>query len=258
MACRAGRCVWRPPSLHEILFVPYDVHLHFLLFTCFSWKILSYLNQIHPNSKRSALLALKWKELSAVSRKFFWSVEIEQPLLVAKLTRAEINGLQLVAVCGGRRASMKFSLFHMMSISTSCSSHVSFERSSHAWTNSELICKQANEVRAMWDAQHKGAMETSLSPWMRSLREIIRFVLENYMPIWDWGVSRAAACTICSSQFLLQDAWNLGLVRLRTWPASASNMQKTAGGWRHRIASPRRAIKPQHSETGIILSNVVM
>ena len=51
---RAGRCVWRPPSRHEILFVPYDVHLHFLLFTCFSWKILSYLNQIHPNSKRSA------------------------------------------------------------------------------------------------------------------------------------------------------------------------------------------------------------
>ena len=78
------------------------------------------------------------------------------------------------------------------------------------------------------------------------------------MPIWDWGVSRAAACTICSSQFLLRDAWNLGLVRLRSWPASASNMQKTAGGWRHRIASPRRAIKPQHSETSIILSHVVM
>ena len=51
---RAGRCVWRPPSRHEILFVPYDVHLRFLLFTCFSCKILSYLNQIHPNSKRSA------------------------------------------------------------------------------------------------------------------------------------------------------------------------------------------------------------
>ena len=31
---------------------------------------------------------------------------------------------------------MKFSSFHMMSISTSCSSHVSFERSSHANSNS--------------------------------------------------------------------------------------------------------------------------
>ena len=35
----AGRCVWRPRSLHEIIFIPYDVHLHFLLFTCFFWKI---------------------------------------------------------------------------------------------------------------------------------------------------------------------------------------------------------------------------
>ena len=35
---RAGRCVWRPRSLHEIIFIP-DVHLHFLLFTCFFWKI---------------------------------------------------------------------------------------------------------------------------------------------------------------------------------------------------------------------------
>ena len=79
-----------------------------------------------------------------------------------------------------------------------------------------------------------------------------------YLPIRDYGVSRAAACTICSSQFLLRDAWNLGLIRLRTWPVSASNIQKTAGGWRNRIASPRRAIKPQHSETGIMLWHVVM
>ena len=96
---RAGRCVWwRPPSLHDILFIPYDVHLHFLLFTCFFWNILSYLTQIHQiqNVVHYVVHLWKWKDLSAVSRKFFWSVEIEQPLLVAKLTRAEINGL---AVC---------------------------------------------------------------------------------------------------------------------------------------------------------------
>ena len=163
----------------------------------------------------------KWKDLSAVSRKFFWSVEIEQPLLVAKLTRAEINGLAAcrcvgaaeppwnslhsiwcpsplpalhmfllkdlvildpnpsnskrtapmkmerlvggltqvflkrrdwtasvgckadtgwdkwpcsLSLCGGRRSSMKLSSFHIMSISTSCSSHVSFEiLSCHTW-----------------------------------------------------------------------------------------------------------------------------
>ena len=75
---RAGRCVWRPPSLHEIFFFPYDVHLHFLLFTCFSWKILSYLNQI----KFKTLCNLwKWKDLW-VSHKFSCLVEIEQPLLL--------------------------------------------------------------------------------------------------------------------------------------------------------------------------------
>ena len=75
---RAGRCVWRPPSLHEIFFFPYDVHLHFLLFTCFSWKILSYLNQI----KFKTLCNLwNWKDLW-VSHKFSCLVEIEQPLLL--------------------------------------------------------------------------------------------------------------------------------------------------------------------------------
>ena len=37
----ASGCVWRPPSLHEIILIPYDVHLHFLRFTCFFWKIWS-------------------------------------------------------------------------------------------------------------------------------------------------------------------------------------------------------------------------
>ena len=45
---RAGRCVWRPPSLHEILFIPYDVHLHFLLFTCFFWNLVI----LEPNSSK--------------------------------------------------------------------------------------------------------------------------------------------------------------------------------------------------------------
>ena len=83
--------VWGPQSLHEILFIPYNVHLHFLLFTCFFWNILSYLTQIHQI--QNVVHLWKWKDLW-VSRKFFWSVEIEQPLLVAKLTRAEINGFR--------------------------------------------------------------------------------------------------------------------------------------------------------------------
>ena len=48
--------------------------------------------------------------------------------------------LWLVAVCGDRWASMTFSWLHMMSISTSCSSHVSFERSGSTWTKFQTQC----------------------------------------------------------------------------------------------------------------------
>ena len=95
--------------------------------------------------------------VGSVSREFFWSVEIEQPLLVAKLTRAEINGLAACR-CVWRPPSLNEILFILIWCPfplPACSSQVLFERSSHAWTKSELICKQANEVRAMWDAQHK-------------------------------------------------------------------------------------------------------
>ena len=127
----ACRCVAaaEPPwnSLHSIY--PPLPALHMFSFE----RSSHYLNQIHPNSKAQCNL-WKWKELS-VSHKFFCLVEIEQPLLVAKLKRAEINGFRAGrCVCGGRRAAMKFSLFHMMSISTSCSSHVSLARSCHTWT----------------------------------------------------------------------------------------------------------------------------
>ena len=55
--------------------------------------------------------------------------------------------LWLVAVCGDRRASMKLSWFHMMSISTSCSSHVSFERSSSIWTKFQTQCDLSDTSR---------------------------------------------------------------------------------------------------------------
>ena len=47
----ASRCVRWQPRLREILFIAYAVHLHFVLFTCFLWKIWSLLE---PNSKLSA------------------------------------------------------------------------------------------------------------------------------------------------------------------------------------------------------------
>ena len=211
--------------------------------------------------------------------------------------------LQLVAVCGDRGASMKFCLFHMMSISAFCSSHVSFERSNHTWTKFIQILNTVQPMKMEsiagltqvfwsfdieqplllpadtgWDKWHCSwslCVVTAEPPWnsvysiwcpsplpalhMFLLKDLVMlepnansfgnkqmkcelceilnrewcygnkfeslnaYFVRLYalflrtMPIWDWGVSRAAACTICSSQFLLQDAWNLGLVRLRTW-----------------------------------------
>ena len=63
--------------------------------SCHTWpKFIQIQNVVHY-----VVHLWKWKDLSAVSRKFFWSVEIEQPLLVAKLTRAEINGLSSLSLC---------------------------------------------------------------------------------------------------------------------------------------------------------------
>ena len=100
----------------------------------------------NPSKFKTQCNLWKWKGL-AVSHKFFWSVQIEQPLLLQADTGWERCGFRAGrCACGGRRASMKFSLFHMMSISTSCSSHVSFERSNHTWTKSIQI---QNAVRPM-------------------------------------------------------------------------------------------------------------
>ena len=88
---------------------------------------------LEPNSSKfkTQCNLWKWKELS-VSHKFSEASRLNT-LFCCRLTWAEINGFR-AGRCGGRRASMKFSSFHMMSISTSCSSHASFERSSHTWT----------------------------------------------------------------------------------------------------------------------------
>ena len=69
------------------------------------------------------------------------SKSMVQPDCCCRLTRAEINGIVASGcACGDRRASMKLSWFHMMSISTSCASHVAFERSGSAWTKFQTQC----------------------------------------------------------------------------------------------------------------------
>ena len=69
------------------------------------------------------------------------SKSMAQPDCCCRLTQAEMNGIVASGcVCGDRRASMKSSWFHMTSICSSCSSHVSFERSGSTWTNFQTQC----------------------------------------------------------------------------------------------------------------------
>ena len=136
------------PPWNYILFA-YDVHLHFLLFTFSFWKIWSYLNQV-PHSEQPSVQPMKTEKMP-VSHKLSeasrlnclfclclipkLSKSMAQPHCCCRLKQAEINGI-VASRCASRPPSLHeiISCFHMMSISTSCSSHVPFERSGHTWT----------------------------------------------------------------------------------------------------------------------------
>ena len=83
----ASGCEWRPPSLHEIILIPYDVHLPFLLLTWFFWKIWFYLNQI-PNSVQPMKTEKNTRLIQVI-----WRLEIKQPFLSLSDSQAlQING----------------------------------------------------------------------------------------------------------------------------------------------------------------------
>ena len=82
-----SRCVWRPPSLHEIILIAYDVHLHFVLLMLF-WKIWSYLNPI-PNSVQP----MKTDKQAGLIQ-VIWGGEIKQSFLPLSGSQAlQINGV---------------------------------------------------------------------------------------------------------------------------------------------------------------------
>ena len=88
---RASRCVWRPPSLHEILLIPYDVHLHFALFMYF-WKICSRscsnkheATQCKTSKYNSDLQTSKWSASYARCSKENAAMEISLSLCMGTL-----------------------------------------------------------------------------------------------------------------------------------------------------------------------------
>ena len=71
------------------------------------------------------------------------SKSMAQPHCCRRLTRAEINSI-VASGCAWRPPSLHeiilIPCIHLMSISTSCSSHVSFERSDSTWTKFQTQC----------------------------------------------------------------------------------------------------------------------
>ena len=205
----ASRCVWWPPSLHEIISC---LHMMSLSTSCSShvpfersghtWtKFQTRCNcQCNLWKRREMPVSHKLSEASRLNSLFCLclipklSKAMAQPHCCCRLKQAEINGI-VASRCVWRPPSLHeiISCWHMMSLSTSCSSHVPFERSGHTRTKF-----QTHLQTSKWSASYA---RCSKGYFVRLYALSLRT-----MPIWDWGVSRAAACTIRSSQFLLRDS----------------------------------------------------
>ena len=121
-----------PPwnSLHSIWCPSPLPALHMFLL-----KYLVILDPNSSNSKRSALRSapMKMERLVGGLTQVFLKRRDWTASVGCKADTGWDKWPCSLSLCGGCRASMKFSSFHMMSISTSCSSHVSFEISCHTW-----------------------------------------------------------------------------------------------------------------------------
>ena len=146
----ASRCASRPPSLHEIISC---FHMMSISTSCSShfpfersghtWtKFHTRRNHQWNLWKRKTMpVSHKLSEASRLNCLFCLclipklSKSMAQPHCCCRLKQAEINGI-VASRCASRPPSLHeiISCFHMMSISTSCSSHVPFERSGHTWT----------------------------------------------------------------------------------------------------------------------------
>ena len=146
----ASRCVWRPPSPHEIISC---FHMMSISTSCSShfpfersghtWtKFHTRRNhQCNLWKRKTMPVSHKLSEASRLNCLFCLclipklSKSMAQPPCCCRLKQAEINGI-VASRCASRPPSLHeiISCFHMMSISTSCSSHVPFERSGHTWT----------------------------------------------------------------------------------------------------------------------------
>ena len=121
----ASGCVWGPPSLHEIILIPYMMSIST---SCSShvpfersgstWT--KFQTQCNLWKRKKTPVLYKLSEASRLNSLFCLclipklSKSMAQPDGCCRLTWAEINGIVASGcVCGDRRASMKLSWFHI-------------------------------------------------------------------------------------------------------------------------------------------------
>ena len=150
----ASRCVWRPPSPHEIISC---LHMMSISTSCSShvpfersghtWTKFHTRSNHQCNlwKRKKMPVSHKLSEASRLNSLFCLclipklSKSMAQPHCCCRLKQAEINGI-VASRCVWRPRSPHeiISCLHMMSISTSCSSHVPFERSGHTWILNQI------------------------------------------------------------------------------------------------------------------------
>ena len=152
----ASRCVWWPPSLHEIIscwhmmslstscssHVPFERSGHTR--TKFQTRCNCQCNLWNRKKCQSHITYLKRQDWTAFSVSVWFpklSKAMAQPHCCCRLKQAEINGI-VASRCVWWPPSLHeiISCWHMMSLSTSCSSHVPFERSGHTRTKFQTRC----------------------------------------------------------------------------------------------------------------------
>ena len=146
----ASGCVWRPPSLHETILIPYDVRLPFcsshVSFERSGSTWTKFQTQCNLWKRKKAPVSCKLSDASRINSLFCLclipklSKSMAQPDCCCRLKQAEKNGI-VASGCVWRPPSLhEIILIPNVSISISCSSHVSFERSASTWTKFQTQC----------------------------------------------------------------------------------------------------------------------
>ena len=160
----ASGCVWRPPSLHEIILIP-NVSISISCSSHVSFERsgstwTNFQTQCNLWKRKKARVSCKLSDASRINSLCLipkLSKSMAQPDCCCRLKQAEKSGIVASGcVCGDRRASMKLSCFHMMSVSPSAL---------HMFRLKDLVLLEPNsKLSATYENGKKRPSHTSYLP----------------------------------------------------------------------------------------------